>query len=552
MSNCGYPAQSAASLAGILLETGAHGPAEEISRVRLAQLAGLAGDAFAEAGVARGDRIVTMLPTCRALLQSIFGAWHIGGVICCVAPSAERGRSSLSMERLSAMLGLITPKVIILPASEHERMAPLAMRLGARLIRAETLPSDGCPMRPTVEAKPDEIAFVQFSSGSTGLPKAIAIEHGQLIENCRLIAAQGEMCPSDCVVSWLPLHHDFGFVCSLMTSFLAGVRLVLMPTETMMRGPHSWMETVSKHRATHTAAPPSSFQIISKAAYLRRSVGLDLSNLRVAFLGAEPIGWSVVKAFEEAYAHHGLAPGTLIPAYGMAEAVLAIASCRRGGPRRLAWVHRESFHRTGVVNHVEPGSTNGMALLSNGPLLPGFAARIVDPDSQALGEGQQGRILLSGPCITKRYFGSDENPQPDGWLDTGDLGFIWQNEIFVTGRAKDVIIRGGANVHAHEIEQAVLAAHGRTIRRAVAFSVPRPEDLRDEVVVAVEVSSATGSSLDADVRRTVLEHVGIPIDHIIAVPKGSIPHTTSGKVQRSLARDFYRAGTLATRERAPA
>ena len=172
-------------------------------------------------------------------------------------------------------------------------------------------------------------------------------------------------------------------------------------------------------------------------------------------------------------------------------------------------------------------------------------SRFRDDEQNVLTDGMQGRIFVSGNDIVRRYFGSDEDPQPDGWLDTGDLGFMLDGEVYVTGRLKDVIIRGGANVHAHEVEDAVVRGMPDLVQRAVAFAVPRAEDLRDEVVVGVEVREAPApDGFAGTVRRIVAQDVGLQIDQVLVLPKGAIPRTTSGKIQRSHARALFLAGKL--------
>jgi len=169
----------------------------------------------------------------------------------------------------------------------------------------------------------------------------------------------------------------------------------------------------------------------------------------------------------------------------------------------------------------------------------------MDADGVQTGEGEQGRIQIAGPCVTRSYFNATEDPQAQGWLDTGDLGFVHQDEVYITGRGKDVIIHNGTNVHAHEIEEAVVRTVGELAQRAVAFSVPRQEDLRDEVVVAVELRKLPApNTFPADVRSAVLKELGVQVDHVLALPRSAIPRTTSGKVQRGRARELYRAGQL--------
>jgi acyl-CoA synthetase (AMP-forming)/AMP-acid ligase II len=355
------------------------------------------------------------------------------------------------------------------------------------------------------------------------------------------------MSPADTLVSWLPIHHDMGFVDGVMAPLSIGARLVLLPTESYIRDPTRWLRLIATHKASHSVGPPSAYQLVSRPIYARRLAGIDLSSLRCSVIGAEPVSWNVIQKFEDTYAALGLRPGTLAPGYGMAEATLVITG-DASRPRRLAWIDREAFQRDGSVVLAAQQSPGALPLVSNGPLMEGFRLRVVDAQGTTLPEGKQGRIHIAGPCVTRRYFGSDENPQPDGWLDTGDLGFVLDGEIYVTGRIKDVIIRGGVNVHAHDIEQAVLHGMPDRAQRAVAFAIPRSEDLRDEIVVGVELRSLPPDGFAGEVRGIVARDVGVQVDRVLALAKGTIPRTTSGKIQRGLARDLFRGGELGARE----
>ena len=530
--------------AGIRLEAGLHGPAEHLPPKRLLHLAELAAERFRAAGVEPGDRIVTLLPSGRALLQTIFGAWHRGSAVCVMAP-VEGELSALGRERLEALIGIVRPKVIVASDAEAQILGATAASLGAQVLKPSDLPVDGARSFPRSPHQPGDMAFIQFTSGSTGLPKAIVIEHGQLANHLDVLCRHARFGPTDVMVSWLPLHHDMGFVGGLLTPLFSHCSLVLIPTERFIRDPRVWLTTISEYRGTLSPAPSFAYKILSSSVVSRRLEGINLDSWRFAWIGAEPVAPSIVDDFERTYAARGLPPGTLHPSYGMAETTLGIAITRCDAERRIISISRQVLQRAGKASIVEAGSSDALRLISNGPPLEGMQVQIRDEEQMVIADGMQGRINLRGGDIVRRYFGSDENPQPDGWLDTGDLGFILDGEVYVTGRSKDVIIRGGSNVHAHQIEEAVVRGIPDLIQRAVAFAVSRTDDLRDEIVVGVEVK---GGSLPEEfagiVRRVVAKEVGLQIDQVLVLPRGAIPRTTSGKIQRSQARASFLANKL--------
>jgi acyl-CoA synthetase (AMP-forming)/AMP-acid ligase II len=532
---------------GIDLEAGLHGPAEHISPKRLLDLAGLAAQAYRTVGLERGDRIVTLLPSGRVLLQAIFGAWYAGGVICIMTPVIESQRSSFGLERLNAMLGIIRPKIIIAADSEFASLGPIAESLNARLLMPTDLPAEGA-VHGRSPNKPDDMAFIQFTSGSTGLPKAIVIEHGQLANHLRALCLNAKFTTSDVMVSWLPLYHDMGFVGGLLTPLFAQCALVLIPVERFVRDPGIWLSIISRCRGTLSPAPSFAYRILSNPFIANHLHEINLECWRFAWIGAEPISLSVIEEFERIFAPNGLRRGTLHPSYGMAEATLGIAIRKCGAERRIVWISRTILQRSGKASPIVPRSSEAMPLVSNGPPLEGVQITIRDKNETALPDGVEGRIFVKGYDIVRRYFGSDENPQLSGWLDTGDLGFMIEDEVYITGRAKDVIIRDGANVHACLVEEAVVRGMSDITQRAVAFTVPHADDLRDEVIVCVEVRAPPPSDeFAATVRHIVIRDVGLKIDRVLALPRGAIPRTTSGKIQRNRARALFLGGKLANR-----
>lgn len=532
----------------ILIETGDHGPVESLARERLSALAFATGEFFHNLGVRRGDRVAVLLPTGRPLLQCIFGAWAGEAVITVLAPTIEGGRSSLSLDHLTEMLRTVQPKVVVTSGDEAAVVAPIATAIGAKLVSEIDLPNvkNGSGFERSYMNNADDPAFIQFTSGSTGAPKAIVIEHGQLVENVVATANWTGFSGRDCFASWLPLHHDFGFVVGLMMPLYFGAGLALLPTESFTKNPISWLKLLHSCKATYTGSPPSGLGLLNKRLFYSRVKSIDLSHLSCIFVGAEPVSYAECSAFEALYSKFGLRKGVINPAYGMAEATLTVSVRPKEALRNTAHISGAPFHNEGRVVLCEPEAEGAIALFSNGPPIPGVGVRVLNEAGHEQPEGAQGRIVISSPMITKRYFGSDENPQPGGWLETGDLGFLLEGEIYVTGRSKDVIIKNGVNMPAHMIEHAALKRFADSVVRAVAFAVPDERHLRDKVILGVELRRwPPDDALPSAIRANILSDLNFAVDQVVPLPKGSIPRTTSGKIQRLRARDLFRAGELA-------
>lgn len=529
----------------IRIEAGAHGPAMDLPREELRRLACATGAFFLRLGVEPGDRVVTFLPTGRPLLQSIFGAWAAGAVISVLAPAVDGGRSTLSIDVVRSMLTIAAPKVVVLAEADRPALSSLVLEIGAHAVFVDELPTEGSDDQPHA-CRPDEAALIQFTSGSTGVPKGVVVEHGQMIENVRAGGIRTGFCSNDCFVNWLPLHHDFGFFVGTMMSILFRARLVLLPTETFIRNPTNWISSIALSEGTYSAATPSALNILCKPMFRGRLSGLNLSKLKTIFLAGEPVSATTVDLFEQIIEPLGARAGACAPGYGMAETTLTISVTDPSSGKRHTSIDTTEFYCYGRVVFTPDGASDSMALLSNGRPLPGVRVRILDDDGEELPDGRQGRIVVSSSMVTRRYFGADEDPQPGGRFETGDLGFLLDGEVYVTGRSKDVIIRNGVNMPAHLIEEAVLRCFPDQIGRAVAFSVPSERDLRDEVVVAVEPRrGGADQGFATTVRAAVLHELNFAIDRVEVLPKGSIPRTTSGKLQRARARDLYRRGELA-------
>jgi acyl-CoA synthetase (AMP-forming)/AMP-acid ligase II len=393
-------------------------------------------------------------------------------------------------------------------------------------------------------------ALIQFTSGSTGDPKGVVVSQRALLANARAIAEAAAFGPEDATLTWLPLFHDMGLVGHLVTPLVAGVPATLMPPEVFVRRPVEWLSAVGRYRATVSTAPNFAYRICAKRIPERDLDGLDLSSLRLAMCGGEPVHAATLAAFAERFAGVGLRASALFPVYGLAEHTLAAAFPPPGRGPRVDVVRREPFAAGGVAEPAEGTSAADATLsfVSVGQAMPGHAVRIVDAAGTPLPERREGEIEVSGPSRMDGYHGdaaATARALRDGWLRTGDRGYLAGGELHVSGRSKEMAVIRGRNVYPQDVERAAESVDGVRAGRSAAFGVPAEDQGTEALIVICELSS--GARRDADeelrlttaIRRAVLAATGVTPDGVALAEPGTVPKTSSGKTQRALARARY-------------
>ncbi len=484
-------------------------PAGEIAG-RAAHVAGL----LREQGCVPGDRIAMWVTEGENQLAAMFGSW-LAGVTFCVLPSfAGRSNTERSQTRVDDVYSVLEPKLLL--KTEGTEL-PENLR---GLVPTVELPAVDVPVDPVdpgsliFDRGADDVAFIQFTSGSTGGAKGAVVRFGQLQANLQAIADRVQMDASDRMVSWAPLYHDMGLMAVLLPlSFGAGV--VLMETDHFVRRPAAWLEAISRHRGTVTTAPPTALKLLTR----RRAKDVDLSSWRYAWIGGEMVFPSVLEAFEEVYKPAGLASGVLQPTYGMAETVVGI-SCGTPGE---TW---------SVVD--------GYA--SCGPVLGGFEHRIVDEDGAEIATGGRGYLHVRGPSVMRGYLGLEPFAD-DAWFDTGDIAFEADGRLHITGRVKDVLKRGGEMFPATVVEAVAEAALDLRTGRAAAFAHLRPDLGKEEIVLLVE-SRQWDDDQARVVAGAVAQELGLQVDVIRSAQGGRLPRTSSGKIMRQKAAALYKEGQI--------
>jgi len=399
------------------------------------------------------------------------------------------------------------------------------------------------------EISPDDIAFLQYTSGSTGQPRGVTVTHGNLAVNAGYIGEAMGYGEEDVVVSWLPLYHDMGLIGTFMQSIFTGCTSVLMPPSAMLVRPATWWEAVSKYRATVTGAPNFAYALSARRVSREQLEKLDLSSLRVTFNGAEPVRADTMTQFAAAFAPAKFNPATLFPCYGLAEVTLFAS----GGPC-LSGVKTQCVSRDGLSKgHIEVADTsagNMQTLVGCGPVARGLKLRIVNPDTgKACKPGHVGEIRISGPSVSPGYWKKPEvNAEvfAKGELRTGDLGALVNGELYITGRIKDVIILAGKNHYPQDIEATAERAHEALRPGCVVAYGTNLDDPKLGIVAELRAETPSESLPDiaqAIARAVSTEHA-VPVSRVTLIPAGRLPKTSSGKLQRGLTREKDTAGEL--------
>lgn len=503
-----------------------------------------AGGALLELGLRPGDRVAVVLRTEPAFLDAFLGAWWCGAVPVPLYPPVRLGRMEEYLASTARMLLASGARVVVsgggtrrlLGGAVERARPPLGCLDAARLL-------EGPPMARPVLPAPHDLALVQFSSGSTVAPKAVALSHGAL--RAMIDALVHETRPDrarDALVSWLPLYHDMGLIGCLLGAASYPGPLVLIAPEHFLARPALWPRAVARHRGSLSAAPSFAYAYVAERVRPADLDGLSLAPWRLALDGAEPISGEAMRRFAALLAPAGFDPGALVPVYGLSEAALAVTFARPGGRPEGRRVDPVRLARDGEV---VPG---GREVVPVGRPVAGVELELRDARGAAVGQGRLGRIWVRGPALMAGYLGdpaATARALQAGWLDTGDLGFTLDGELFVHGRAKDVIIVRGANHAPEEFEAALSGLPG--LRPGCAVAVGAPVDGAGEaLVVLAELArgEAGGERVEAAVRRAVLEATGVAPHAVHLLPPGALPRTSSGKLRRGEALRRLQAGAL--------
>ena len=533
---------------------------------------------LARLGIPPGGRVSLMLPTSRAFFVSYAGILLAGAVPVPIYPPfrADRieeyaGRQSailnnaevcmlLTFRRAEAVAKLLKPRVKSLETvMDAEKLIDAADKAPPPAPGA--LPAD---LRGSRLRKPSDIALLQYTSGSTGNPKGVTLTHANLLANMRAIGEAVGLTPDDVGISWLPLYHDMGLIGAWLTLLHFGTPLAVMSPLAFLTRPERWLQAFHKHRGTITAAPNFAYELCVRKVDDKDIQGIDLSSCRAALNGAEPVNPETLERFAERFERYGFRRAAQLPVYGLAEASLAVTVPPPNRGPLVDRVDREIFTSEGSA---VPTSNvdSSIAFVSSGVPVPNHDVIIVDDSGKEVPDRTEGFLWFRGPGATRGYFNNPEEteklfPQgqaPEGefaWVNSGDRAYRAEGEIFVTGRVKDIIIKGGRNLYPHEVEE--LAGRAAGIRKGciVAFGLKDGGTGTEKLIVVAESREsepAAKSAIAAAVTEQISQGLGLPPDRVELIPPGSIPKTSSGKLRREETKQLYIAGTLSAKK-APA
>lgn len=504
--------------------------------------------ALAEHGVGEGDRVVLCLPTGPEFITAFFGAQLLGAVPTAIAVPLRFGGAAGFESQMRNLAAYLRPAAVVTTRAVIDALADFS---GSTLVDGDELyaraTSGDAPKHPIRLPSGDDLALIQCTSGSTGTPKGVMVSHANLIANCEQIVRALDWTEKEVTVSWLPLYHDMGLVTGLLVPVYRGSRAVLMPTTRFLRAPAEWLQHMSAYRGTVAAAPNFAYGYCATRVRDDDLEGVDLSSWRLALCGAEPIHPATVQRFVDRFVKWGLPDTAFLPGYGMAEATLAITSTRPEDPLLFDTIDREIAATEGLAVDVDPDTPGALQIVDCGTPVAGTEVRVVDDDGTPLGENRIGHIQFRGPSCTTGYFDLPEvtaASMDSGWWKTGDLGYLRNGSVRITGRAKDVIIIRGANYFPSDFEQAAETVPGVRLSAVVAVGY-RPEGGDSEelhMIVETELEGEQHEALRRSVHAAVSSRTGVAPAAVHLVPKRSIPKTTSGKLQRSKARKLFVEG----------
>jgi fatty-acyl-CoA synthase len=528
---------------------------------------------LARRGVPAGGRVALMLPTSRAFFVSYAGILLAGAIPVPIYPPFRADRIEEYASRQSAILRN-AGVCLLLTFRQAEAVARLLkprVHSLAEVADAEKLidaadkappPSPGAlPLHLTGSRarKGNDIALLQYTSGSTGDPKGVVLTHANLLANIRAIGEVVELGPGDVGVSWLPLYHDMGLIGAWLTPLHFGLPLAVMSPLAFLRRPERWLRAFQKYGGTVSAAPNFAYELCVRKIADKDIQGLDLSSWRAALNGAEPVNPDTLNRFAERFARYGFRREAQLPVYGLAEASLAVTVPPLNRGPLIDRIERETFTAQGRAVAARADDASAISFVSSGKPIPRHEVRIVDSGGQEVRDRTEGFLWFRGASATSGYYqnaAATEQLLPMGpaasdgefaWVNSGDRAYRADGEIYVTGRVKDIIIKSGRNLYPHEVEE--LAARAEGIRKGciVAFGQKDEASGTEKLIVVAETrerEAARRAAIVAAVTEQVSQGLGLPPDRVELIPPGSIPKTSSGKLRREETKQLYLAGKL--------
>jgi fatty-acyl-CoA synthase len=529
------------------------GSEREITYSDLFEGASAIAAGLASRGITRGDTVALMLPTGFDFLRSFQGTLLKGAIAVPIYPPIRLDRLAEYAERQGGILRSAGVKIMITVAKAKviaEVLKSIVPTLREVVTATELAEGPTAGLRMSPQTRPEDPAFIQYTSGSTGSPKGVLLTHQNLMANIRAIGLGLDARESEMGVSWLPLYHDMGLIGSWLFTMASGYPLALRSPLSFLARPERWLRDIHRRKGTMSAAPNFAYELCIRRIRDEDLEGVDLSSWRCALNGAEPVRPETIDRFVERFSKFGFRRETMMPVFGLAECSVGLSfpPVQRGP--RFDRVERAAFEQ----GHATPAAdrdAHATVFVSAGRALPEHEIKVVNDAGEALPEREVGHLLFRGPSMTSGYYRNEEATRAiqreGGFLDTGDLAYIADRELYIAGRVKDLIIRGGRNFVASEIEQAAAGVPGVRDGCVAAFGVTDARTGSEQIVVVAETRARSTEDRDAIERRvieSVANAIGSPPDVVRLVKPGSVPKTSSGKIRRNDTKALFIAGDL--------
>ncbi|HSU77192.1 MAG TPA: AMP-binding protein, partial [Burkholderiales bacterium] len=512
---------------------------------------------LANQGLRPGQTVAIMLPTSKEYLFCFYGTLLAGGIPVPLYPPA---RLTTIEDHLTRHVGILKSAgaAVMVTIPEAKPIAWL-LRAQVETLRAVLVPADfpadGKGFAP-VRGAGGQIGFLQYTSGSTGQPKGVVLTHANLLANVRAMGKGARATSADVFVSWLPLYHDMGLIGGCFATLYLGFPVVLMSPLAFLARPSQWLRAIHRHRGTISGGPNFSYELCLRRIPEHELEGLELSSWRFAFNGAEPVSPETMTQFTERFSKYGFRQNVIAPVYGLAEASVGLAFTPPGEAWQVDLLDREHFSLSGEAAPAQESDPAPLKVVSCGTVLPDHDLRVVDGAGLELADRNEGQLQFRGPSATSGYY---RNPQAtkglfDGeWVNTGDRAYLSEGRLYITGREKDIIIRGGRNISPYELEEAVGDLPGVRRGCVAVFGAADKAGGTERVIVLAETrerDAAKHDELRSRINELALGLIGAPVDDIVLAPPHTVPKTSSGKIRRVAAREYYERGPQAVKPQA--
>ncbi|MCG8422277.1 MAG: fatty acyl-AMP ligase [Proteobacteria bacterium] len=489
---------------------------------------------LAEQGIAKGDLVGLLFPTSIEFMYAFFGLLRLGAVPTALPLPASAADLATFGQRVQRIIDDGGVRHVLI----HKRFAPLAAAppRGVHMVAFDEQLA-AADNTNGFDVRGDDLAFVQYTSGSTSAPKGVALRHANIAAGLRAIRESSRLGPSDRLMQWLPLYHDMGLF-GMLAALSSGAPVHVWPPTSFIRKPRQWLQEFSKVRATLYTGPNFSYEYLLRAFSDKDLDGLELSNWRLAYNGAEHINHESTRRFIEFFGRCGFRAEAMFPVYGLAEATLAVSFPVPGRPPRTQWVERDLLANQGHAKPCERDHPDARPLVSVGNPVLDHEVRICDRDGRVLPEQQAGEIQIRGPAVMRGYLNQPEATEAtfqDGWLKTGDLGYFSEGELYITGRQKEFIIVNGQNYYPQDVEDIAREVPGVYRNRCIAVALYSEGDERMGVLAETDLSDDEElAALASSIQQTILHKLSISNVDVHLVARRTIKRTTSGKYQRIL------------------